>query len=107
MYIHSSREGKKLDLLRKNNRVCVEFDIDDEITRTDRACTWGFKYKSVIGFGRASFIDDNESKCRAFDIIVQHYTGEPSANYEYKKSSLDDSLIIKIEIENLTGKKSG
>ena len=33
LYFHSSTTGRKLDVLRKNNAVCVEFDVDREIVK--------------------------------------------------------------------------
>ncbi len=104
LYFHSAREGKKLDILRKNNNVCFEFDIDHEIVEEKNACEWGMKYRSVIGFGKASVIDDPESKRRAFNIIMQHYSGR---SFTYAEAALKDTVIIKVEIESMRGKKSG
>lgn len=104
LYFHSAREGKKLDILRKNKRVCFEFDIDHEIVEADNACGWTMKYQSVIGFGKGSIIDDLESKNKALDVIMQHYSRN---SYEYPDSKVKKTVIIKVEIEHMTGKKSG
>ena len=104
LYFHSAREGKKLDILRKNNAVCFEFDIDHKIMETDNPCGWGMRYRSVIGFGKASIIDDPVLKQRALDIIVQHYGGR---SFAYQEATVKDALIIKVEIERMTGKQSG
>ena len=104
LYFHSAREGKKLDILRKNKRVCFEFDIDHEIVEADDACGWGMKYQSVIGFGKGSIIDDLEKKRKALDIIMQHYS---RSSYEFPDSKVKKTVIIKVEIEHMTGKKSG
>jgi len=103
-YLHSASEGRKLDILRKNDRVCIEIDNDCEIQRGDDACAWSMKYRCVIGFGRASFIDNDESKKKAFDVIMDHYS-EGSHNYTEKK--VKNTVIIKIDIEEMTGKQSG
>ena len=104
LYFHSAREGRKLDILRKNNKVCFEFDIDHEIVEADDACAWGMKYQSVIGFGKGSIIDDIESKRKALNIIMQHYSGN---SYEYPDKIVKKTVIIKVEIEHMTGKQSG
>ena len=49
LYFHCAMEGKKLEILRKNENVCFEVDIDHETIKADQACEWGMKYKSVIG----------------------------------------------------------
>jgi len=104
LYFHSAREGRKLNILRKNNNVCFEFDIDHEIVEADDACGWGMKYQSVIGFGKGSIIDDIELKRKALNIIMQHYSRN---SYEYPDKTVKKIVIIKIEIEHMTGKKSG
>lgn len=55
LYFHSANQGKKLDILKKNNQVCFEFDIDPKPIKADTGCEWEMKYKSVIGFERAFF----------------------------------------------------
>lgn len=104
LYFHSSRKGRKLDILRKNNAVCFEFDIDHEIVRSGGACEWSIKYRSVIGFGRAFFVEDLEEKKRALDIIVGQYSGRPC---EYPEATLRNTAVVKVEIQSMTGKVSG
>jgi nitroimidazol reductase NimA-like FMN-containing flavoprotein (pyridoxamine 5'-phosphate oxidase superfamily) len=104
LYVHSAREGKKIDILRKNKNVCVEFDVDHELVKADRACTWGMKYRSVICYGTALFVDDDRKKREALDVIMAHYS---SGSFEYNDKKLADSIVIKIEIESMTGKQSG
>lgn len=104
LYFHSARKGKKLEILKKNNKVCFEFDIDHEIVEAKDPCKWSMKYRSVIGYGKASVIDDPESKRSAFNIIVQHYAG---SSFTYAEVLLKDTVLIKVEIESMRGKKSG
>lgn len=104
LYFHGARAGRKIDILKKNNRVCFEFDVDCRIVRSKTACKWSAGYQSVVGFGRASFVEDIEPKKAALDIIMRQYSDE---SFEYLKKSLDKITIIKVEIENITGKSSG
>lgn len=104
VYIHCAREGTKLDIVRANNAVCVEFETDLELVQAKEACGWGMRYCSVIGFGHAFIVDDIELKRKACDAIMQHYS---SSQYNYKDEALDQITIIKIEIDRMTGKRSG
>jgi nitroimidazol reductase NimA-like FMN-containing flavoprotein (pyridoxamine 5'-phosphate oxidase superfamily) len=104
LYFHSAPEGKKIEILKHNNQVCFEIDIDHEVLESGSPCDWGMRYRSVIGFGTAFFVEDPEEKRRALDIIVQHYSGKSS---EYPQSAIDDVAIVKVEIQSMTGKKSG
>ena len=104
LYFHSSPKGRKVDILRKNNAVCVEFDVDQEIVKTERACKWSVKYRSVIGFGEAFFVDTEEEKRRALDIVMAHYGGEPQ---DYPEATLEKTAIVRIEIQDATAKIAG
>ncbi len=93
-----------MEILKKNSTLCFEFDIDHEVVPSEKPCKWGMRYRSVIGVGRASLIDDPESKRRAFDIIMKHYSGgEPG----YSDTGIRNAFIIEVEIESMTGKESG
>ncbi|NIO20323.1 MAG: pyridoxamine 5'-phosphate oxidase family protein [Candidatus Aenigmarchaeota archaeon] len=105
LYFHSAREGKKIDMIRSNNDVCFEIDVDSEIVRGENACGWSMKYYSIIGFGKASFVEGSEEKRRALDIIMEHYSGKSSFNYS--EETVNNAAIIKVKIESMTGKKSG
>ena len=104
IYFHSAREGQKIDMLKANNRVCIQADADYDLVKTNRACTWSFKYRSVIGYGRAYIIDDPESKKKALDIIMAHYA---EGKFEYVAAEVEKMIVVKIEIDSLTGKQSG
>lgn len=103
LYFHSAAAGKKIDILEKNPNVCFEFEILTQVIKSARACKWGMKYRSVIGYGIADIITDENIKRRAFDIIMKQYSGE---SFEYEDAFLKSAVIIKVEIQSLTGKKS-
>jgi hypothetical protein len=104
LYFHSAGEGKKLDMLETNDKVCLEFDIDHEFIEAENACDWGMKYRSVIGFGRATILEDNEEKNRAFDLIMRQYSDR---SFTYPDSEVKGTTIIKVDILSMTGKKNG
>ncbi len=104
LYFHSASDGKKIDIIKKNSRVCFEFDAYEGLIKSKNPCDWDIKYHSVIGSGKAFFIEDPEEKTRALDIITEHYSSDAQ---KYQKNSVDNVTVIKIEIENITGKKSG
>jgi len=105
LYFHCAIQGKKLDIIRQNNEVCFEMDIDGELVKkTERLCYWTTKYRSVIGFGKASIIENWREKSLALDIITRHYGANPHA---FSEKDVDRLSIIKIEISSMTGKKAG
>jgi uncharacterized protein len=107
LYLHSAHEGLKIDIIKKNNNICFEADIKTEVLHSGNACSWGMKYYSVIGFGKAHFIENEVKKINALNIIMQKYNHSSHKSFEYSKSTLDKTTLIKVKIESLTGKKSG
>lgn len=105
LYFHSSREGRKIDLLRKNNQVCFEIDINTKIVKGDAPCSWGTRYLSVIGFGRAFFLEKATEKKKALNYLMEKYAGKGS--FSYKIDVLEKVAVISVRIEKITGKKSG
>ncbi|HEX7445527.1 MAG TPA: pyridoxamine 5'-phosphate oxidase family protein [Methanothrix sp.] len=102
IYFHSAPEGRKLDMLRSNSLVCFEMDIDQELMRSIDRC--GMRYRSVIGQGLASIAEGRIDMVEALDLIMRHYRQEP---FPYSEETLQSTVIIKVEIEKLTGKACG
>lgn len=103
LYFHSAREGKKLDMLKKNNRVCFEVDVDAALKKASRPCQWTMTYQSVIGFGNAFVVETSEDKRRGLDIIMAHYGGAG----ELMPAKMDQMVIIRVEIAQMSAKRSG
>jgi len=104
LYFHTGHAGKKIDILKKNNLVCFEVDIDAEPIRSDIACDWSMKYRSVVGTGRAVFITERGEKERALDIIMAHYS--QNRVWAYREPSLEKACIIRVAIEEISGRES-
>lgn len=102
IYFHSAPEGKKISMLKKNPRCCFEVDQCDNVIGADRPCTWSMRYRSVIGFGRAHFILDNEEKKKGLNCIMRHYGGR---THRFSDNDIDNVCVIRIDIESMTGKK--
>lgn len=105
LYFHSAKEGKKIHILKENPSVCFEAETKVEIKTGDNACSWGMRYLSIIGQGKVSFLEDHFEKINALDLIMAKYTGEQK--FEYLASSINEITLFKIEIQEITGKKSG
>ena len=105
LYFHCAAEGKKLDMIRLNGKVCFEMDIDHQIVKSaGRPCECSARYRSVVGFGRAFVVDDLQERSRALNVIIQHYGSD---RYDFSEKELERVHIIKIEIHSMTGKKAG
>lgn len=104
VYFHGALKGHKIDLIKKNPNVCVEFDIAVETVSDDNACDWSMKFQSVIGSGKAALVDEVEEKRHALGVIMVHYSNKA---FVFPEHMVQATAVIKVEIERLTGKQSG
>ncbi len=105
IYIHSAPLGKKIDLLKLNNKVCFEIEYSSEVLKKGEPCEWSSKYRSVIGYGTIEIITDFEQKKKGLDKIMAQY-GKTGDNV-YKDKHVKYIVILKLNIEEITGKQYG
>ncbi len=104
LYFHSALEGRKVELIKKNNKICFEIDTDVEVVKDKKPCAWTMKYRSVIGVGRAYILENDEEKSHGLKLIMKQYT---EGNFSFPKSVPDSVLVVRVNIGSITGKKSG
>ena len=104
IFMHSASEGKKIELIKRNNNVCFEIELDSHIIKDDAACNWTTKYRSIIGYGKISIIADKLEKIKGLNIIMSKF-GE-AKEYEYRDESLEKVVVLRIDIEDMTAKQS-
>lgn len=101
-YLHAALEGKKLDLLQKNQKVGFELDCDHELIEGRVACQYGFRYASIVGQGKAEIIDDPAEKIKALSILMKCQTGK---DFEFNERLVSIVSVIKITAEEFSGKR--
>jgi len=104
LYFHSAAEGKKIDMLRANPLACFEVDTDHELIEADTACGYSFRYASLIGSGRVTFITDTEEKRRALTALMQHQTGT-DRNFTFSDAEIERVLVYKLTVSEFWGKR--
>ena len=102
-YFHSACEGRKINLIAKNNYVCFETDTDHALVEAEKSCDWGMKYSSVVGYGRLNIVDDGIERKTGLDIIMRHYSNRDY--FDYNESVMEKVKILRLDIEDITGKK--
>jgi len=106
IYMHGSQKGKKIDILKRNPVVCINFSIDHDLKYQSEqvACSWSMKFRSVLCYGRVEFIEDSEGKIAALDIIMSQYSAR---KFTYNPPSLREVCVWKVAVEKFEGKAYG
>jgi len=104
VYVHTAREGRKLDIIRRHPRVCVEWDRPGELVTAPKACGWTMRYRSVIAMGTVRILEDDAARRRALDRIMAQYGGE--GEWTYGDAVLARTRLLAIELDEISGKCS-
>ena len=104
LYFHGASEGHKIELIKKNNKVCFEIDTDVAVVKAETPCQWTMRYRSVIGAGKAHILENAEEKAHGLRLIMGHYA---KGDFSFPKPKIDTVWVVRVDIESITGKKSG
>jgi len=104
IFFHCAREGQKISYLSTNSLVCFEVDEFLGVRKGCTPCTSTVKYRSVIAFGKASFVEDVDVKKDALTLLVKKYGGDSSGSFD--EETFERTLLVAITVERMTGKQS-
>ncbi len=103
LYFHSALSGHKVDAIRGCDRasfcVVAQDDVKPELYTTF--------FRSVIAFGRIYIVDDEAEKLAAARLLGNRYNPhQDEALQKELENGLARMLVIRLDIEHLTGKES-
>ncbi|WP_041082625.1 pyridoxamine 5'-phosphate oxidase family protein [Thermotoga profunda] len=100
IYIHSAKEGHKIDNIKANNKVCFVVVGSCQVIPHE----FSTKYESVVVFGKAELLQDKDV-IEPLRKIVQKYSSRYAEQAEKViEQYLKATYIIKINIEHIQGK---
>jgi nitroimidazol reductase NimA-like FMN-containing flavoprotein (pyridoxamine 5'-phosphate oxidase superfamily) len=106
IYLHSHKDGLKIQELRKSPQVCFEVDEGEMITG-ENPCDYSWEYTSVIAYGKASIIKDKDERLKALRLLSDKYSpGKGRLITKELIAKFDHLSLVKIEVDEMTGKKS-
>ncbi len=102
LYFHCALEGKKIDLLRRNDKVWVSF-VGENIAATDDFTTY---FRSAMVKGTATEVTDEGEKIAALRALCEKLTPAHMAAFGAAIArSLGVTDIWKIHMDEITAKE--
>ena len=101
LYFHGANEGKKYELIAKDNRASFEMDCSHELITDMQTGNCTMEYESVIGCGRIEMVPDDE-KYDALCILMKHYHKE---DFPFNKAIVPRTTVFKLIVEQVSGKR--
>ena len=101
-YMHSAKEGHKLELIADNPRVCVELDGEAElISGGEVPCMYGSSFASVMGRGTAEIVSDENEKIKGLSLLMKHQT---SRDFAITGEMTATVAVIRVTVNEFTAK---
>jgi len=100
LYFHCAKEGKKLDMIAADPKVCAEADILGGYVDTGHSVT--ADYKSVIMFGTAERVF-GEEEVKGLELILKHCNVQGYSARECSARGL--CVVYRINVHGFTAKK--
>ena len=106
LYFHCALEGKKLELLRKNNEVgfCA-YTMLRVFNKGVAPCGYTADYESVSGKGKAEIVTDPAERLHGLKVLMAHYSGETYLDEMFSAKALALTTVVKITVKDWTGKR--
>jgi nitroimidazol reductase NimA-like FMN-containing flavoprotein (pyridoxamine 5'-phosphate oxidase superfamily) len=104
IYIHCANEGRKIDVLKNNNSVCITALCDSKIIEKQFTTS----YESLVIYSHARFIEDKNDKYNVLHKLCENLTPSNNEN-SIKKiilAELENTTIIAFDVESISGKGS-
>ena len=105
-YFHGAKEGRKIDLIRKNPNVGFEMDTDFAVYtlgEAEAACGYTARFQSIIGNGIVSIVSETEEKMRGLSLLMEHNTGKRKWNFDEKM--VHAVAVFKLEVTKMSCKE--
>ncbi len=101
LYVHCAPAGMKLEILQRNDRVCLEVDELLGVRPARTACGYSTAYRSLIAFGRARLLDSPAEKRDALEALVEKYA---SRRLPVDEAALATVAVLSIQVQRITAK---
>ena len=102
LYFHSALEGRKVQLMERDNRASFEMDCGHALQYFEDKGYCTYAYESVIGKGHITILDESE-KLDALKKLMKQY--HPDKEAGFSTAAIPRTLVYKLEVEEITGKR--
>jgi len=104
VYMHTGPKGLKMEILAANPKVSFTVMESVELMSGPNPCKWDTRYRSVVGLGRATLVEDLEAKAAGLAAIARQCGYEGAMDFPPEK--VKGLAVICVEIEHLSGKRN-
>lgn len=105
LYFHGAKVGKKLELIKKNNKVAFEMNCSHKLLLGEKASDATMEYESVCGNGVIDILDETEEKLEALNYLMNQYSNK--SKHEFDNKVVNAVTVFKLTVCEIHGKIHG
>ncbi|MBZ9571705.1 pyridoxamine 5'-phosphate oxidase family protein [Methanobrevibacter sp. TMH8] len=103
LYFHSAIEGKKLDLIKRNNKIAFEMDCSKELKSGDIPCKYSMNYESICGNGIIEILN-NKDKIKGLKYLMKNYSNKNYSDTDFEEKILKITTVLELKVDKIIGK---
>ena len=103
LYFHGAGEGKKIDLIRRQETACFEMDTNHELVERESGCAYSYLFQSVMGRGKIEILQDYEEKRHGLERVMEHYSDR--TDWAFPEKMVSSMAVMKLTVTELSCKE--
>jgi uncharacterized protein len=100
LFMHAAKVGHKLENIRSNSKVAFCVVGDTELLDGQ----FSLRYQSVVVFGTASVLGKDQKRAPLEALIEKYFPGDREQGSNYIDKLINETAVIKVAIDRMTGK---
>lgn len=106
LYFHGAKEGRKHDLIKKNNKVSFVMEDTHGIVTGPQvgACECTMEFECVMGNGRMEYVAEDE-KVAVLQTMLQQYDVKEGPNYHFHQEVVPRIHVLRLRVTTLSAKR--
>jgi len=108
IYLHTAREGRTRANVENNSRVCISVHEMGRLLPARTALNMSVEYASVIVFGRAIVVSDEDEARHGLQLLLDKYFAHLESGRDYRPITDDElkqTAVYRVDIEAWSGKR--
>jgi uncharacterized protein len=104
LYFHGANKGKKLDLIKENNKVAFEMDCSKKLIVGESPCEYTMEFESLCGNGKIEILEEKE-KLEGLKYIMNQYSDDNFNDSSFDEKILKFTTVLKLTVKHIVGKR--
>lgn len=108
LYLHTAHVGRTQANIQAHTKVCYSVMEMGRLLSADTAMEFSVEYASVVVFGEAHIVEDEEESLYGLQLLMAKYAAHLQPGTDYQPPSTDDlqyTAVYRIDIDSWSGKK--